>query len=82
MAFGDSLTEGKISSGERARRLLTTTKTSCGTKLAARYELQTITMVKEAQSGEPTGEGKWRFEPAFNQANPQVVLLLEGHQRF
>jgi lysophospholipase L1-like esterase len=78
MAFGDSLTEGKVS-------LMGTSPTTpynyediLRAKLAARYESQTIAMVKEPESGESTGEGKWRFERAFNQARPDVVLLLEG----
>jgi lysophospholipase L1-like esterase len=79
MAFGDSLTEGKVAG------LMGTTPTTpfnyediVRARLTARYELQTITMVKEAESGESTGDGKWRFELALNQASPEVVLLLEG----
>jgi len=78
MAFGDSLTEGKI--GFRGTDPTTpfNYETLLQAKLALRYETQSITMVKEPQSGEKTGDGKWRFAPAFDQARPEVVLLLEG----
>jgi lysophospholipase L1-like esterase len=77
-AFGDSLTEGKVS-------LMGTDPTTpfnyediVRMKLSARYELQTITLVKDPASGEITGDGKWRFQPAFDQAKPEAVMLLEG----
>ena len=47
-------------------------------KLQSRYQLQTITMVSEPESGESAGEGKYRFQGAFLQAAPEVVLILEG----
>jgi lysophospholipase L1-like esterase len=78
MAFGDSLTEGKISLQGTSPTTPFNYEDILRLKLTARYETQTITMVKEPESGEPTGEGKFRFERAFNQANPEVVLLLEG----
>lgn len=78
LAFGDSITEGKnglmstgvIIPGNYAERLRA--------KLADRYNEQTITMVNEGQGGEGTGEGKWRLGPAMTQAQPEVLLLLEG----
>jgi lysophospholipase L1-like esterase len=78
MAFGDSLTEGKTSFMGTDPTTPYNYETIVELKLAARYELQKITMVKEPQSKEPTGDGKWRFELAFNQAAPEAVLLLEG----
>ena len=78
MAFGDSLTEGKLGLRTTSPVLPDNYQTKLKAKLQARYELQTITMVNEPESGEPTGEGKYRFQPAFLQAGPEVVLLLEG----
>ena len=78
MAFGDSLTEGKV-------KLRTTTPVQpdnyegqLRAKLQSRYQLQTITMISEPESGESAGEGKYRFQGAFLQAAPEVVLILEG----
>lgn len=78
LAFGDSITEGKnglmgtgvIVPGNYAERLRAL--------LADRYREQAITMVNEGQGGESTGEGKWRLGPVMSQAQPEVLLLLEG----
>ncbi len=78
MAFGDSLTEGKISLRGTTQTTPYNYEDMLRSRLAARYELQTITMVDEPESGESTGSGKYRFQGAFLQARPDVVLLLEG----
>lgn len=78
MAFGDSITEGKIGLRTTSPSAPNNYAEKLRAGLAARYELQTITMVNEPQSGEPTGEGKYRFQGAFLQAGPEVVTLLEG----
>jgi lysophospholipase L1-like esterase len=78
MAFGDSLTEGKVTGIGTSATTPYNYEDLLRANLAGRYELQTITMVKEPESGEPTGDGKYRFERAFDQARPDVVLLLEG----
>jgi lysophospholipase L1-like esterase len=78
LAFGDSITEGKIGlwptgiilPGNYAERLLT--------KLTARYQEQTITMVNEGQGGEAAGDAKWRLGPVLSQARPEVLLLIDG----
>jgi lysophospholipase L1-like esterase len=78
MAFGDSITEGKLGLMTTSPVQPSNYQEKLRAKLQARYELQTITMVSEPESGEPTGEGKFRFQGAFLQAAPEVVTLLEG----
>lgn len=79
LAFGDSITEGKVGGvlpagvilpGNYAERLVT--------RLKGRYEEQTISMVNEGFGGERTGDGKWRLGPVLNQVQTEVLLLLEG----
>jgi lysophospholipase L1-like esterase len=78
MAFGDSLTEGKLALQFTSPVQPDNYEAKLRAELQARYELQSIVMVSEPESGEPTGEGKSRFQGAFLQAAPEVVLLLEG----
>jgi lysophospholipase L1-like esterase len=86
LAFGDSLTEGKIrllapgiivvppgyfnSSASYVEQL--------NTKLTARYQDQAITIVASGWGGEAAGEGKLRLPGALATYNPDVLLLLEG----
>jgi lysophospholipase L1-like esterase len=78
MAFGDSITEGKIAVRATSPVQPNNYEQKLQLMLAARYELQAIVMIPEPESSEPTGEGKYRFEGAFLQAQPEVVTLLEG----
>jgi lysophospholipase L1-like esterase len=79
LAFGDSITEGKVGGGLSAGVILPGNYAErLATNLRGRYEEQTISMVNEGFGGERTGDGKWRLGPVLNQARPEVLLLLEG----
>jgi lysophospholipase L1-like esterase len=79
LAFGDSLTEGRIavsrtqlvvvpgSYPDRLQRLL-----------AARYGNQTIEVYNEGRAGEWAQDGLTRFASVVRELRPEVVILLEG----
>ena len=80
LAFGDSLTEGKVS-------LVPSILVDAGPHsyparlrglLSARYTSQTITMANEGWGGERADEAVPRFRGAMSQHRPDVVLLMHG----
>lgn len=80
MAFGDSLTEGKVSLAPLV--LLDAGPQSYPARLRgllnARYTSQTITLVNEGWGGERADESFPRFRGALSQHRPEVVLLMHG----
>ncbi len=82
LAFGDSITEGKIRSvvvvppgilnepGSYVNQL--------NTKLESRYLDQTITLVADGWGGELAGVGKLRLERDWPMFNPDALLVMEG----
>jgi lysophospholipase L1-like esterase len=80
MAFGDSLTEGKVS-------LAPVVLVDAGphsyparlrTLLSARYTSQAITVANEGRGGERADESVSRFREALSVHRPEVVLLMHG----
>jgi lysophospholipase L1-like esterase len=80
VAFGDSLTEGKVSLGPVI--LVDAGPHSYPAKvrslLMARYTSQSITVINEGWGGERAGESLPRFSAALSQHRPEVVLLMHG----
>jgi len=87
MAFGDSLTEGKnprflsptivqVPSGYT--NLSGSYPEALNTKLTARYQDQTITMVAFGWGGEFAGDGKLRLRDHWGEFNPDAVMIMEG----
>ncbi len=80
MAFGDSITEGKVTT-EPAFLLLDTPESypnQLRQLFAARYPTQTITVVNAGLGGENARSAMPRFLDALAQWQPEVVLLMEG----
>jgi lysophospholipase L1-like esterase len=75
VAFGDSITEGKLSSGGLAQNPYPLVLMR---QLAARYATQQITVLNEGRGGELTDAGVARLPSVLASDNPQVLLLLEG----
>jgi lysophospholipase L1-like esterase len=75
VAFGDSITEGKLSNGD-----LTQNSYPNGLKreLELRYTSQVFVVLTEGGGGETTGGGVNRLPGVLNADNPEVLLLLEG----
>jgi acyl-CoA thioesterase I len=77
MAFGDSLTEGKVSMIPEL-----TLPASYTLKLAdmlrGRYSDQQIDVINEGLGGRKAVEDIDRFDQALEATHPQVVLLMEG----
>jgi lysophospholipase L1-like esterase len=80
MAFGDSLTEGKVS-------LAPVVLVDAGphsyparlrTLLSARYTSQVITLANEGRGGERADDSVSRFREALSVHRPEVVLLMHG----
>ena len=89
MAFGDSLTEGKTTLVFRGAVVVpklpdpifnspVSYVEQLYSKLASRYQDQTITIIAEGRGGRVTGDDKDRERLVLNQWNPEVLLLLEG----
>ena len=80
MAFGDSLTEGKLSVVPTI--LVDAGPHSYPTRLlgllSGRYTSQTITMANEGFGGERADEALPRFYQAWSRHRPEVVLLMHG----
>lgn len=79
MAFGDSITEGKV----RLVPLISLSKTETypyklEQMLQQRFPTQTITVSNHGISGEKTTEGEDRLPGLLASEQPEVVLLLEG----
>jgi lysophospholipase L1-like esterase len=90
LAFGDSLTEGKPPSLRSQGAVVVPTRIppvldyadgyvdQLDSKLAGRYQDQTIAIIAEGFGGEETGIGKTRLVDELRQFNPEILLLLEG----
>lgn len=80
MAFGDSLTEGKVSLAPAV--LLDAGPHSYPARLrsllSARYTSQTITLANEGWGGERADESFSRFRDVLSQHRPEAVLLMHG----
>lgn len=75
LAFGDSITEGILSSTD-----LTPIPYPAGLKnrLTARYTMQDVTVVNAGKGGEQTVDGVNRLPGVLSSTSPEVVLLFEG----
>jgi lysophospholipase L1-like esterase len=75
VAFGDSITEGKLSNGD-----ITQTPYPVGLKreLEMRYTSQLFVVLGEGGGGETTAGGVSRLPGVLNADAPEVLLLLEG----
>jgi len=75
VAFGDSITEGKLASGD-----ITPTPYPAGFKreLEARYTSQQFMVLGEGGGGETSAGGAGRLPGVLSVDNPEVLLLLEG----
>jgi acyl-CoA thioesterase-1 len=75
VAFGDSITEGKLADGNT-----TPTPYPAGLRqlLASRYTTQTFTVFGEGGGGETTSGGVQRLPGVLTADNPEVLLLFEG----
>ena len=75
LAFGDSITEGILPSGE-----LTPVPYPAGVKnrLTARYTMQEFVVTNAGRGGEQTVDGVTRLPGVLSANNPEVVLLFEG----
>jgi lysophospholipase L1-like esterase len=75
VAFGDSITEGKLASGEPPQ---TPYPVGLQQMLASRYSGQNFTVVNAGFGAETTGGGVGRLPGVLAANNPQVLLLFEG----
>ena len=80
IAFGDSMTEGKISTSAIGPlvEFPGAYPSSLRTLLADRYTTQQFVVVNEGLGGETAADGKSRLPAALSADHPQVLLLLEG----
>ena len=80
MAFGDSLTEGKLSL--TATLLVDSPAHSYPAKLLAlltgRYTAQPVTVINEGFGGEKASDSFSRYSAALATHRPEVVLLMHG----
>src|SRR5213078_4589438 len=77
MAFGDSLTEGKVTSFID-QIFLTSYTIKVGAMLQGRYSAQNIVVANEGLGGQKAVVDIDRFDLALNTDKPQAVLLMEG----
>ena len=75
LAFGDSITEGKLASGDPP---MTPYPTGLKNLLAARYSAQDFTVVNAGLGAETSAGGAARLPGVLAANNSQVLLLLEG----
>jgi acyl-CoA thioesterase-1 len=75
LAFGDSITEGILPTGE-----VTPTPYPAGlrSRLSARYSMQQFVVTNAGRGGEQTVDGVNRLPGLLTANNPEVVLLFEG----
>ena len=76
VAFGDSITEGKMSDGS----IVTSTAypSVLLTMLNARYTAQTFVVSNAGLGGETTAQGAARLRDVLRANSPEILLLLEG----
>ena len=77
MAFGDSLTEGKVAAVPDLI-FLTSYTIKVGAMLQSRYRAQNIVVANEGDGGKMAVQDLARFDLALNADKPQAVLLMEG----
>jgi lysophospholipase L1-like esterase len=75
VAFGDSITEGKMANGDTAQPNY---PDGLRQQLAARYTSQIVTVITEGAGGETSAGGVIRLPGVLAADNPEVVLLFEG----
>jgi lysophospholipase L1-like esterase len=82
LAFGDSMTEGTTSPGPSLFALDAGIPQSYPFKLQTletqRYSTQTITVLNAGKAGRHAVDDRQRLADAVREANPEVLLLLEG----
>jgi acyl-CoA thioesterase-1 len=81
VAFGDSLTEGKVALNAFPSVLFTLPEAYPGKLqllLSARYLEQTFSVINEGYGGEMTSEGLARLPGVLTADRPEVLLLQEG----
>ncbi len=81
VAFGDSLTEGKVSLTAFPAVLVAFPEaypSELQAMLSARYQDQTIVVVNEGRGGEFTADGARRLPGVLAADAPEALLLLEG----
>lgn len=74
-AFGDSITEGKLASGDTAP---VPYPSDLRMRLAARYTMQDLIVSNDGVGGETTVGGAARLPGVLSARNPEVLLLVEG----
>jgi acyl-CoA thioesterase-1 len=75
VAFGDSITEGKLASGDTAPIPY---PTGLKARLTARYTSQEFIVQNDGVGGETSDRGAARLPGVLSARNPEVLLLLEG----
>ena len=79
MAFGDSMTEGKVSlAGVPDLTFPPAYTNKLAAMLQSRYSAQTIVLMNEGNGGNTAVGDVDRFDRALDADKPQVVLLMEG----
>ncbi len=79
MAFGDSLTEGKVTfAGLPSLTFPPSYTNKLAALLQSRYSAQSVVLTAEGVGGRTAVEDVDRFDQALNTDRPQVVLLMEG----
>jgi lysophospholipase L1-like esterase len=86
MAFGDSITEGKVTLTTRGVVVVppgilneaASYVNQLNSKFEARYLDQTITIIADGYGGERAGDGKLRLERDWPVYNPDALLVMEG----
>ena len=75
VAFGDSITEGILASGDLAANPY---PAELKRQLTSRYSTQEFVVQNRGVGGERTTDGVRRFPGVLGADNPEVVLLFEG----
>lgn len=80
MAYGDSLTEGNVSSplGGLAIEVNNAYPTKLWNRLRQAYRIQPIQVINEGVSGEKAVDARSRFRLALARHQPELVILMEG----
>ncbi len=82
LAFGDSMTEGvtqpTYTFGPRTAGLPVSYPYKLGTLLTERYTTQSIVTLNAGKAGRRAWQDRSRLEAAISEAQPEVLLLMEG----